>query len=118
MLSRAKPAVGGAPPQGDKRKKKGKKRDFTGAIALLEFKRHVGEQDEDTGLWIGYCAFHLGDYKRALEDYINMIVTQVFTWARCYEKFCCSHLDKSRAVTHVPLISPKACWVTLIPTHC
>lgn len=46
MLSRAKPAVGGAPPQGDKRKKKGKKvlqleellaqRDFTGAIALLE----------------------------------------------------------------------------------
>ncbi|XP_050810192.1 intraflagellar transport protein 56 isoform X2 [Gopherus flavomarginatus] len=79
MLSRAKPAVGGAPPQGDKRKKKGKKvpqleellaqRDFTGAIALLEFKRHVGEQDEDTDLWIGYCAFHLGDYKRALEEY-------------------------------------------------
>ncbi|XP_029769868.1 intraflagellar transport protein 56-like [Terrapene carolina triunguis] len=77
MLSRAKPAVGGAPPQGDKRKKKGKKvpqleellaqRDFTGAIALLEFKRHVGEQDEDTDLWIGYCAFYLGDYKRALE---------------------------------------------------
>ncbi|EMP31873.1 Tetratricopeptide repeat protein 26 [Chelonia mydas] len=77
MLSRAKPAVGGAPPQGDKRKKKGKKvlqleellaqRDFTGAIALLEFKRHAGEQDEDTDLWIGYCAFHLGDYKRALE---------------------------------------------------
>uniref|UniRef100_A0A452HZS0 Intraflagellar transport protein 56 n=1 Tax=Gopherus agassizii TaxID=38772 RepID=A0A452HZS0_9SAUR len=79
MLSRAKPAMGSAPPQGDKRKKKGKKvpqleellaqRDFTGAIALLEFKRHVGEQDEDTDLWIGYCAFHLGDYKRALEEY-------------------------------------------------
>ncbi|XP_054844728.1 intraflagellar transport protein 56 isoform X2 [Eublepharis macularius] len=79
MLSRLKPAVGGGPPLGDKRKTKGKRipqleellarRDFTGAIALLEFKRHVGEQEEDTDLWIGYCAFHLGDYKRALEEY-------------------------------------------------
>lgn len=33
----------------------------------MKFKRHVGEQEEDTNLWIGYCAFHLGDYKRALE---------------------------------------------------
>ncbi|XP_023394946.1 intraflagellar transport protein 56 isoform X1 [Loxodonta africana] len=81
MLSRAKPAVGGDLPHTDKRKKKGRKipkleellsqRDFTGAITLLEFKRHVGEQEENTDLWIGYCAFHLGDYKRALEEYEN-----------------------------------------------
>ncbi|XP_028345492.1 intraflagellar transport protein 56 isoform X5 [Physeter macrocephalus] len=81
MLSRAKPAVGRDLPHTDKRKKKGRKipkleellsqRDFTGAITLLEFKRHVGEQEEDTNLWIGYCAFHLGDYKRALEEYEN-----------------------------------------------
>uniref|UniRef100_A0A8C9MS57 Intraflagellar transport protein 56 n=1 Tax=Serinus canaria TaxID=9135 RepID=A0A8C9MS57_SERCA len=62
-----------------RRRKKGKEvpqleellahRDFTGAIALLEFKQHVGEKEEDGNLWIGYCAFHLGDYKRALEEY-------------------------------------------------
>ncbi|XP_057286596.1 intraflagellar transport protein 56 isoform X1 [Pezoporus wallicus] len=79
MLSRAKPAVADTPPPLDSRRKKGKKvpqleellalRDFTGAIALLEFKRQVGEQEEDTDLWMGYCAFHLGDYKRALEEY-------------------------------------------------
>ncbi|XP_068047579.1 intraflagellar transport protein 56 isoform X4 [Anomalospiza imberbis] len=79
MLSRAKPAVGGTPPPGDRRRKKGKEvpqleellaqRDFTGAIALLEFKQQVGEEEEDGNLWIGYCAFHLGDYKRALEEY-------------------------------------------------
>ncbi|KAM4671325.1 intraflagellar transport protein 56 isoform 1-T1 [Amazona ochrocephala] len=79
MLSRAKPAVADTPPPLDRRRKKGKKvpqleellalRDFTGAIALLEFKRQVGEQEEDTDLWMGYCAFHLGDYKRALEEY-------------------------------------------------
>ncbi|XP_015717262.1 intraflagellar transport protein 56 isoform X2 [Coturnix japonica] len=33
------------------------------------FQRHAGEQQEDADLWIGYCAFHLGDYKRALEEY-------------------------------------------------
>ncbi|PNJ52064.1 TTC26 isoform 4 [Pongo abelii] len=81
MLSRAKPAVGRGVQHTDKRKKKGRKipkleellskRDFTGAITLLEFKRHVGEEEEDTNLWIGYCAFHLGDYKRALEEYEN-----------------------------------------------
>uniref|UniRef100_H9G7G0 Intraflagellar transport protein 56 n=1 Tax=Anolis carolinensis TaxID=28377 RepID=H9G7G0_ANOCA len=82
MLSRLKPAVGSGPQAVDMRKKKGKRipqleellaqRDFTGAIALLEFKRHVGEQEEDTDLYIGYCAFHLGDYKRALEEYENL----------------------------------------------
>ncbi|XP_011850858.1 PREDICTED: intraflagellar transport protein 56 isoform X1 [Mandrillus leucophaeus] len=81
MLSRAKPAVGRGVQPTDKKKKKGRKipkleellskRDFTGAITLLEFKRHVGEEEEDTNLWIGYCAFHLGDYKRALEEYEN-----------------------------------------------
>uniref|UniRef100_A0A8C0FLF5 Intraflagellar transport protein 56 n=1 Tax=Bubo bubo TaxID=30461 RepID=A0A8C0FLF5_BUBBB len=34
-----------------------------------KFKRHVGEQEENADLWIGYSAFHLGDYKRALEEY-------------------------------------------------
>ncbi|XP_026553299.1 intraflagellar transport protein 56 isoform X1 [Pseudonaja textilis] len=82
MLSRLKPAVGGGPQSADKRRKKGKQlpqledlltqRDFTGAIALLEFKRQVGEQEEDADLWIGYCAFHLGDYKRALEEYEDL----------------------------------------------
>lgn len=52
MLSRLKPAVGGAPQPADKRKKKGKRipqleellsqRDFTGAIALLEVLRGAG----------------------------------------------------------------------------
>ena len=49
------------------------KRDFTGALALLEFKRRNGGDDEETEdevqtlMWIGYCAFHLGKYERAQE---------------------------------------------------
>ncbi|XP_032868995.1 intraflagellar transport protein 56 isoform X2 [Amblyraja radiata] len=79
MLSRAKPAVTGETLQMDKKKKKGKKipkleeyltnRDYSGALTLLEFKRHVGEKEDDIDLWMGYCAFHLGDYRRAMEEY-------------------------------------------------
>lgn len=27
----------------------------------------IGEEDDLTYLWMGYCAFHLGDYRRAME---------------------------------------------------
>lgn len=34
---------------------------------VYQFQRDVGEKEEHADLWIGYCAFHLGDYKRAME---------------------------------------------------
>ncbi|KAK3853741.1 hypothetical protein Pcinc_039733 [Petrolisthes cinctipes] len=80
ILSRAKPALGLNPtPQtgGGSGGKKTlpkledflKKRDFTGAITLLEFERNSGNSNEQTDQWIGYCAFHLGDYKRSLGEF-------------------------------------------------
>ena len=41
------------------------KRDYSGAIALLEFLRTSGQAHEKTELWIGFCAFHMGDYPKA-----------------------------------------------------
>lgn len=54
------------------------KRDFTGALALLEFQRRNGgdenEADEvQTLMWIGFCAFHLGKYERAQEVYTDLM---------------------------------------------
>lgn len=43
--------------------------DFTGAVALLEFKIRTGDTDETTLPWLAYCAFHRGDYKKALSVY-------------------------------------------------
>lgn len=34
---------------------------------LFKFQRNGGTAEENTDLWIGFCAFHLGDYKRAME---------------------------------------------------
>uniref|UniRef100_A0A8C7R035 Intraflagellar transport protein 56 n=1 Tax=Oncorhynchus mykiss TaxID=8022 RepID=A0A8C7R035_ONCMY len=78
ILSRVKPAaVGGEIPVNKKIKEKKSplvddfliQRDYLGAITLLEFQRNVGERGEDADLWLAYCAFHLGDYKRAMEEY-------------------------------------------------
>ena len=43
--------------------------DFTGAIALLEFERRAGTETPMTLPWLGYAAFHLGDYKKAWTAY-------------------------------------------------
>ncbi|KAJ3202153.1 Intraflagellar transport protein 56, partial [Clydaea vesicula] len=78
MLSRAKPAVNPNQPQNaaitaDKKKSTPKvdtfinNRDYTGAVTLLEFLKTTGKFDNDTLLWLGYSAFHLGDYKKAME---------------------------------------------------
>lgn len=50
------------------------KRDYTGALALLEYKLKCQEGDvKELLLWIGYCSFHLGNYKRAEEAYKELI---------------------------------------------
>ena len=46
------------------------KRDYTGALALLEFKLRCQDGDtKDLLMWIGYCAFHLGNFRRSEEAY-------------------------------------------------
>ncbi|KAK4473192.1 hypothetical protein MN116_004369 [Schistosoma mekongi] len=49
------------------------KRDFTGALALLEFERCCSKSTVETDLWIAYSAFHLGDYKKAAEEYKKLV---------------------------------------------
>lgn len=82
MLSRQKPATGpgsSTPAQEAKKKKQMPKleefldsRDYTGAIVLSEFTRNSGKGSEETDMWVAYCAFHLGEYKRAMEEYEKM----------------------------------------------
>jgi len=40
------------------------KRDYMGALTLLEFKLRCQDGDmKDLLMWIGYCAFHLGAWE-------------------------------------------------------
>jgi intraflagellar transport protein 56 len=50
-----------------------KSRDYTGALVLLEFQRATGESNSLTLPLMGFCAFHLGDYERALNIYKELL---------------------------------------------
>jgi intraflagellar transport protein 56 len=46
-------------------------RDYTGALTLLEF-NDTPNTNKDSQIWIAYCAFHLGDYKKAVNVYLSL----------------------------------------------
>nr|XP_026490875.1 intraflagellar transport protein 56 [Vanessa tameamea] len=48
------------------------KRDYTGAITMLEFLKHDGNTDVWINAWTAWCWFHLGEYKRALDEYLEI----------------------------------------------
>lgn len=83
LLSRAKAAESveehGPSPTQSKKKKLPKltdfltKRDYIGAMTLLEFLQSTGQPHEKSDLWIAYCAFHLGDYAKALKIYKKVL---------------------------------------------
>jgi intraflagellar transport protein 56 len=62
----------------DKLKEYLKERDYTGALATLEFNRRSGQEPAEevmTTMWIGYCAFHLGQFQRAFDAYQSILNT-------------------------------------------
>jgi len=63
-------------------------RDYTGAMTLLEFNKNANKPDKDADLWIGYCAFHLGDYKKALQVY-NELSNQKSNQQEALLNFAC-----------------------------
>ncbi|XP_057663392.1 intraflagellar transport protein 56 isoform X2 [Diorhabda carinulata] len=50
-----------------------KKRDYTGAVTYLEFKHFPEDKRPIVEEWLAFCAFHRGDYKKALDIYQNLL---------------------------------------------
>ena len=91
IMSRSKPAVeAGAASGGAKSVKKKAQvpkleefvdgRDYSGAIALLEFERSSGKSSRDRDQWLAYCSFHLGNYRRAMEVSIVQCFWNPWSW--------------------------------------
>ncbi|XP_059152840.1 intraflagellar transport protein 56-like isoform X2 [Physella acuta] len=117
MLSRTKPAVGPGATAASKDTKKKKKmptveefldmRDYTGAITLLEFSRNAGKGNEETDMWIAYCAFHLGDYKRAMEEYERLtkrdgVNPDIWLYLACCQFFLGMYPEADQNCTKCP----------------
>nr|CAB3267331.1 tetratricopeptide repeat protein 26-like [Phallusia mammillata] len=119
ILSRQKPAVGGSS-NVEKEKSTKKKmpklddlltsRDYMGATTLLEFSKHTSEKPTDmTDLWIGFCAFHLGEYKKAYEVYMDVckkpgVDPNVWTNLAC----CCFYLGMYKEADEACMKAPKS----------
>uniref|UniRef100_A0A668V977 Intraflagellar transport protein 56 n=1 Tax=Oreochromis aureus TaxID=47969 RepID=A0A668V977_OREAU len=120
ILSRVKPAVGGETSTsiGEKNKRNKSKlprleeylqqRDYLGALTLLEFQKNIGEREEDADLWIGYCAFHLGDYKKAMEEYKSMTnkpecPAEVWVYLACALFFLGLYKEAEEAASKAPM---------------
>nr|XP_040042335.1 intraflagellar transport protein 56 isoform X1 [Gasterosteus aculeatus aculeatus] len=122
ILSRMKPAVGAETPVSFSEKKKKTKvppleeylqqRDYLGAFTLLEvptqFQRSIGEKQEHADLWIGYCAFHLGDYKRAMEEYKSLTLkpdclAEVWVFLACALFFLGLYQEAEEAASKAPM---------------
>ncbi|KAF7286814.1 hypothetical protein GWI33_003871 [Rhynchophorus ferrugineus] len=118
ILSRSKPAFTSASDITKSSKKSGLdrgssqfeefliKRDYTGAITLLEFKRY-SDQDHNANLWMGYCYFHRGDYKNALQVYKKLqkenpdIKNLAVNIACCYF-YLGMYEESQEALSHAP----------------
>ncbi|CAH0719555.1 unnamed protein product, partial [Brenthis ino] len=48
------------------------KRDYIGAITMLEFLKHEGNTEVWVAVWTAWCWFHLGEYKKALHEYLEI----------------------------------------------
>ncbi|XP_034044353.1 intraflagellar transport protein 56 [Thalassophryne amazonica] len=117
LLSRIKPALGGDTlVNSDDRKYRSKiphledylqRRDYLGALTLLEFQSVIGEKEDHADLWTGYCAFHLGDYKRAMEEYKSLTMkpecpAEVWVFLACALFFLGLYKEAEEAVSKAP----------------
>ena len=74
-------------------------RDYTGAMSLLDFQRNSGKGSANVSLWLAYCAFHAGEYKRAMHEYEAMRDEGMKGW--------------SNAAVRVTLINLACCYFYL-----
>lgn len=65
------------------------KRDYTGGTVLLEFQRDTASANQNTLPWLGYCAFHLGDFPKALVVYEELLESPDANPVYHLYKACC-----------------------------
>lgn len=93
--------------------------DFTGAVTLLEFRRRTDDTDETTLPWLAYSAFHLGDYRRALEVYDTMLAMP--DCPREYNLFracCLFYLHDYPEAEKAAMAGPAGSLQTRLLFHC
>ena len=67
-----------------------KNRDYTGAVILCEFQAQTKDKGNPLVLpWLGYSAFHLGDYKKAYSVYEKLLAAEEVNPEHYLHSACC-----------------------------
>lgn len=65
------------------------RRDYVGAITLLEFTKNTGSPLKETEEWLGYCYFHLGNIQKAYGIYLEVARGNPEYWTQAA---CCAFM--------------------------
>ncbi|XP_018322604.1 intraflagellar transport protein 56 [Agrilus planipennis] len=87
------------------------KRDYVGAITYLEMKKDM-DKIGDIEMWIAYCYFHLGNYKKALNIYEDLLkanpkVENLLVNIACCYFYLGMYSKSKKTLDEVPLNSLK-----------
>mmetsp|Transcript_35933 Transcript_35933/g.32332 ORF Transcript_35933/g.32332 Transcript_35933/m.32332 type:complete len:219 (-) Transcript_35933:1093-1749(-) len=66
-----------------------RERDWVASVILLEFEKSATASKSDTLLWLAYCYFHNGDYKKAINIYDDLMKKADYNKELHIYKACC-----------------------------
>mmetsp|Transcript_35995 Transcript_35995/g.106434 ORF Transcript_35995/g.106434 Transcript_35995/m.106434 type:complete len:556 (-) Transcript_35995:813-2480(-) len=95
------------------------RRDYQGALALLQFKRHANRHDVRNLEFLAYCHFHYGEHDKALSIYKDLLTFDdpdplYFTYAAA----CSYYMGLYKDAEQTALQGPRCPLQTRILFHC
>jgi len=95
------------------------KRDYVGAITLLEFQRHGNPKDQTTLAWLAYAYFHYGEHKKSLDVYRELLrAPDPDPTYHTYSAACLFYMAKYKEAEEEALKGPCTKLQTRILFHC
>jgi intraflagellar transport protein 56 len=112
MLSRSRPVAANVAPKKQEEAALNweefvNRRDYTGALGILEFEQANGSTDDKTQEWIAYCAFHLGEHQKSLDIYKELLRNPdcdptFYAYAACCFFYMGMYPDSREALNKAP----------------
>lgn len=95
------------------------KRDYLGAIAILQFKKHANRADVRNLEWLAYCHFHYGEHDKALAIYKELLQQDdpdplYYVYAAACHYYMCMYKEAEE----LALQGPRCPLQTRILFHC
>jgi intraflagellar transport protein 56 len=81
--------------------------DYIGAITLLEFEKKAKEERPSLQHWLGFCYFHNGDYRKAIDLYDEVLASKdsdpiVHVYKACCLYALCLYEEAEQAAKQAP----------------